>query len=168
MQPWAGPSLQIGKAAPLSHMPPQASLIDTTRRLHHPHCVVCGSQHPLGLRIVYEIRPNGGVSATVDCPSQWEGYPGVVHGGVIASLLDGAMTNCLFAEGIAAYTADLHVRYRRPLKLNTSARVAAVITRRIPPMFVVKSWVEQNDQVRAVGTGKFMAEDKAFQKLWKR
>ncbi len=40
-----------------------------------------------------------------------EGYTGLLHGGVIAALLDGARIHCLFARGIRGLTLDLKVRY---------------------------------------------------------
>jgi acyl-coenzyme A thioesterase PaaI-like protein len=36
----------------------------------------------------------------------------MLHGGVISSILDGTMTNCLFAHGTVAVTAELRVRFR--------------------------------------------------------
>lgn len=143
-------------------------VIEATRQRHHPRCVVCSLQHPLGLQINYTTCPDGGVAAVVTCPREWEGYPGRVHGGVIASLIDGAMTNCLFAEGIAAFTADLQVRYRHPLILGAPATVTAQISRRSPPLFVLTAQVQQQGQVRVTGSGKFMTENSVFHQAFQR
>jgi hypothetical protein len=52
------------------------------------HCFVCGleNEYGLGLRF-YEIGPDE-VTATVSIPEQYQGYPGVVHGGITAAMLD--------------------------------------------------------------------------------
>jgi acyl-coenzyme A thioesterase PaaI-like protein len=147
-------------------LPPNTERLEVTRQRHHPRCVVCSSQHPGGLRISYTACPDGGVAAVVPCPRAWEGYPERVHGGVIASLIDGAMTHCLFAEGIAAVTAELQVRYRHPLILASRAEVTARISRRSPPLFILSAQVEQQGQVRATAVGKFMIEDNAFRDVW--
>ena len=150
----------------MSQPVPDADEFETTREHHHPRCVVCSCHHSQGLQIRYKPCPDGGVEADISCPMLWEGYPGIVHGGVIASLLDGAMTNCLFAEGFGAFTVDLQVRYRHPLLIDTPARVTAEITRSIPPVFVVKAKVEQDGRPCATASGRFMAPDKTFRDLW--
>lgn len=98
------------------------------------------------------------MAATVDCPAAWEGYPGLVHGGIIASLLDGAMTNCLFSRGLAAVTADLRVRYRHPVELGLPATIRAELTRDAAPLFVLEATLVQGEGVRVTATGKFMLQ----------
>ena len=104
----------------------------------------------------YSALPGGRVEAAIDCPEAWEGYSGVVHGGVVASLLDGAMTNCLFAHDIAAVTADLQVRFRHPVVIGHPAMIDAELTRDAAPVFVVRAKLVQDGQVRATSIGKFM------------
>jgi acyl-coenzyme A thioesterase PaaI-like protein len=49
----------------------------------------------------YDVDGDSVVRATFECDHTFEGYPGMVHGGVISSILDGAMGNCMFAHGLA-------------------------------------------------------------------
>jgi len=77
----------------------------------HPFCFVCGGSNPTGLALQFEPQPEGGVMASFVGHTALQGYPGRLHGGLIATLLDGAMTHCLFARGIAGVTAELQVRY---------------------------------------------------------
>lgn len=136
--------------------------LQTPCTLQHPDCFVCSPQRPFGLHIDYRRRDGGGVEAQLDCPAAWQGYPGHVHGGVIASLVDGAMTHGLFAEGVTAVTADLRVRYRHPLRLDEPARVVAEIDRRSPPLYVLHARIVQGDRVCTTATGKFMEQRNAF------
>ena len=140
----------------MTSTPETAADIGAIRRLHHPNCFVCAHGESTGLGVEYSTTPEGGVRAVVGCPECWEGYAGAVHGGIIASLLDGAMTNCLFARDIIAVTADLHVRYRHPLHLGRPAIVEAEITRVSGSLYVLRGRVSQADQVRATGEGRFM------------
>ena len=105
--------------------------------------------------------------ADIACPKLWEGYPGMVHGGIIASLLDGAMTHCLFAMDISAVTADLHVRYRHALQLGQPAIVEAKVTRHIPPVYVLEAKITQEQVVCSTATGKFMDRRYISQKEFK-
>jgi acyl-coenzyme A thioesterase PaaI-like protein len=101
-------------------------------------------------------NPDGSVSAPFDCSAQWEGYPGRVHGGVIAALLDGAMTNCLFAHRAVAVTAELCVRYREAVGSGRPARVRAWLVHSSPRLHELRAELSQAGSVRAVATGKFM------------
>jgi uncharacterized protein (TIGR00369 family) len=128
------------------------------RRAHHPNCYVCATDRDSALAVTYVQQPNDEVIAEVDCPEDWEGYTGRVHGGIVASLVDGAMTNCLFAKGIVAVTADLHVRYRHPVELGQHALVRAEVVRSSPPLFLLKATIHQNDRLCITATGKFMQQ----------
>ena len=94
--------------------------------------------------------------ASFDCRPLLEGYPGVLHGGVISALLDGAMTNCLFAQGRAAVTAELRVRFRHPVATDGTARLRAWIDRSCPPLFVLRAELRQGEQLMATAEGKFV------------
>jgi acyl-coenzyme A thioesterase PaaI-like protein len=132
-----------------------ADALKATRSRHHPDCFVCCEKRSFGLQVRYQPCANNEVEATVSCPAAWEGYPRWVHGGITASLLDGAMTNCLFRQGVVAVTGTLRVHYRRPLLIGESARIAAGIVRKSPPLFALKAAVIQRGQVCATATGKF-------------
>jgi uncharacterized protein (TIGR00369 family) len=123
----------------------------------HPDCCVCCRQGPLGLRVDYRQYGEGKVEAVVGCPDSWQGYPEWVHGGVVAALLDGAMTNCLFFRGIAAVTADLNVRYRHPLRTGKTARVVAGVKGELSPLFVMEASILQDGLTCATAVGKFIS-----------
>jgi len=63
----------------------------------HSNCVVCSPANGRSLCLKFTASDDGGVEACFHCDRAFEGYAGILHGGVIASLLDGAMTNCMFA-----------------------------------------------------------------------
>ena len=83
------------------------SLLNTV----HADCVLCGSRNPLSLGLSFHPGDDGGVRTLFQAHSGLQGYKGILHGGVISSLLDAAMTHCLFHQGIEAVTGDLHVRF---------------------------------------------------------
>ena len=73
----------------------------------------------------FQIVEDGVVESTFDCQSELEGYRHFLHGGVVCAILDGGMTNCLFALGNAAVTADLQVRFLQPVAATGLATVRA-------------------------------------------
>ena len=134
-------------------------VLDHLRRLHHPRCFVRRAEEDLGLGVRFTVRSDSGVEAMVSCPAWWEGYPGLVHGGIIATLLDAAMTNALFAGGTVAVTAEVKIRYLHPLPLGSSATVVGHVTRREPPLYLVEARITSEETVHATCAGKFMRKD---------
>ncbi len=137
----------------------EATLLQRTRNAAHPRCIVCSLGSSCGLGLRFTPRSDGSVRAIFECSRRWQGYDGVLHGGVTSSLLDGAMTNCLFARGIVAVTAEMRVRFRHPVELDTAAEVRAHVSRSQSPLHVVEAEVVQGGKVKATATGKFMEKD---------
>jgi acyl-coenzyme A thioesterase PaaI-like protein len=130
------------------------------RRDTHPGCVVCCRSNGQGLGLEFHIAHDGAVEASFSCGRVFQGYPDVLHGGVISMLLDGAMTNCLFAHNIVAVTADLAVRFRHPVATTNVALVRAWINSSTGPLHYLTAELMQNSEVKATATGKFL--DKSF------
>lgn len=122
----------------------------------HSNCVVCSPSNDRGLRLEFSASEDGSVQARFDCDRVFEGYASVLHGGMISSLLDGAMTNCLFARGHPGVTAELTVRFRHPVRTGKPVTVRAWIERCSPPLHVLKAEVVQDGQIKATARGKFM------------
>lgn len=130
--------------------------LEAFRTVHHPRCYVARAREELGLGVRFASRPDSAVEATISCLGAWEGYPGLVHGGIIASLLDGAMTNALFARGIAAVTAEVKIRYWHPLRLGQTASVTGEVTQCEPPLYLTEARITSGGVVHATCTAKFM------------
>ncbi|HPM83414.1 MAG TPA: PaaI family thioesterase [Candidatus Anammoximicrobium sp.] len=126
------------------------------RRDSHPGCFVCGLANGHGLGLEFRLDEEGAVEATFACPGVFEGYPATLHGGVICALLDGAMTNCLFAHGHAGVTAELRVRFRHPVITERPAKVRAWIASSLRPLHELAAELVQEEQVRATARGKFL------------
>ena len=126
------------------------------REQHHPACIVCSPDRPYGLQLQMALDGRGVAIGSFACADCYEGYPGLLHGGVISALLDGAMTNCLFLHGRVAVTAELVVRFRHPVRLGRRALVRAWINRRDAPVFRLQAQLEQEGIVKAVARGAFM------------
>jgi len=107
------------------------------------------------LHLEFDSFTDGSVETTFYCSPEFAGYPGILHGGIISTLLDGAMTHCLFAKGHAAVTAELRVRFRHPVYTGQVAHIHASITRAGGAFFELHSELVQQGRVKAKATGKF-------------
>jgi acyl-coenzyme A thioesterase PaaI-like protein len=89
------------------------------------NCFVCGLDNPYGLKLKFFERKSGEVISEYTVPEQFQGYPGVVHGGVVAAMLDETAGRALMGGDPPRfmYTARLDLRFRKkvpvgqPLKL---------------------------------------------------
>lgn len=131
-------------------------LLEKTRARAHGCCAVCGHVNGHTPRLRFAATDDGTVQASLQPGDACEGYAGILHGGVIATLLDAAMTNCLFAHGRCGLTAELCVRFRHPVVSDTPLRLRACVERFSPPLFVLRAEIQQAGQVRATAVGKFM------------
>lgn len=90
------------------------------------HCFVCGVENPLGLQLsFYESEP-GEVVAECTLPENYQGYPGVAHGGIVAAMLDEVAGRCLMGDQEAPrfmYTAHLNITYRKNVPLGQPLRL---------------------------------------------
>lgn len=89
------------------------------------HCFVCGRENPYGLKLeFYETAP-GEVVVEYTVPEQYQGYPGVVHGGVVAAMLDEVTGRVHMGENPPRFmfTARLDVRYRKNVPIGQQLRI---------------------------------------------
>lgn len=90
------------------------------------HCFVCGVANPFGLHLkFYETAP-GEVTAQVTLPDEFQGYPGVAHGGVVAAMLDEAAGRSHMGpvdDPRFMFTAKLEISYRRNVPVGSPIRL---------------------------------------------
>jgi uncharacterized protein (TIGR00369 family) len=93
------------------------------------HCFGCGAANPTGLRLEFLIAEDGTVVSLPQLPSAFEGHPGFLHGGIIATLLDEAMSKAVRALGYVSVTAKLEIDYRLPVPSGTRIRLEGRLMR---------------------------------------
>lgn len=96
-------------------------------------CFLCGLQNPVGLKLAFYDGPEGKqVQTEFSIADEYQGYPGVVHGGIVAAILDetagravmlGGKDDNLFA------TLRLTVRYRHPTPTGTPLTAVGWVTK---------------------------------------
>jgi uncharacterized protein (TIGR00369 family) len=92
------------------------------------HCFVCGLENKMGLHLRFYESAEGQVIVETTVPKQFQGYPGVVHGGIVASLVDEALGRVHMGppdKPRFMFTAKLTVNYRRPVPTEKPIRIVA-------------------------------------------
>ncbi|MCK9330461.1 MAG: PaaI family thioesterase [Candidatus Cloacimonetes bacterium] len=88
----------------------------------YKNCFLCGKDNPIGLKLDFYYQ---GDKALCDWKSLkvFEGYDGIIHGGIIASILDEAVAKAILYKGIVAVTSELNVKYLKPFPVNTDVKI---------------------------------------------
>jgi uncharacterized protein (TIGR00369 family) len=88
-------------------------MVDDNKALFHSTCFACGPRNKHGLHLEFKDDPDG-CSRDLSIPSDFQSYAGVVHGGIVATMLDAAMVHSLREQsGDTPVTCRLEVRYLR-------------------------------------------------------
>ncbi len=92
-------------------------------------CFGCGPANANGLRLEFLLASDGAVVSLPVVPEAFEGHPGFLHGGIIATLLDEAMSKAVRALGRPSMTRKLEVEYLRPVPSGAPLRIEGRVVR---------------------------------------
>lgn len=90
-------------------------------------CFICGLENPIGLHLhIYEVEP-GVIETKYIAPEHFQGYPGVVHGGIVAALLDEISARAQMGSDSNdprfMFTAKLEVKYRQNVPIGKLLKI---------------------------------------------
>jgi len=87
-------------------------------------CFVCGEKNPFGLKIHPRMDPErGGSDAEVTFAEHFQGWAGIIHGGLVAAVLDEAMIYAARAKGFTCVTGEITVRFIKPVSTGIPYRL---------------------------------------------
>jgi len=83
--------------------------------VRYKDCFVCGEHNENGLKAKFFVRDDGAVISEIVADARFQGYKDILHGGIISSMLDEVMIKAVLAKGIFAVTAEMTVKFKRPV-----------------------------------------------------
>ena len=97
------------------------------RQPNSRHCFICGMENPVGLHLhIYETAP-GEVESSYVAPDHFQGYPGVLHGGIVAALIDEISGRAHMGsdpmDSRFMFTAKLDVKYRKNVPIGKLLKI---------------------------------------------
>jgi len=95
--------------------------------LNEHYCFGCGRHNPIGFHLVFVRDGESGVVTSYTPRPEDQGFPGIMHGGLLSLLLDEAMGWAMYADQVFAVTARMETRFRRQVGLDTPLTVRAHI-----------------------------------------
>ena len=119
-------------------------------------CFACGENNSRGLKLKFEQK--GDKICTTFTPAEtYQGYPGLLHGGITSTILDDIMSRCVNTLGAAGMTARLEVRFRQSIPIGKPLYVEAWITRKKGPLVETEARAYlENGEPAAEATARFM------------
>lgn len=91
-------------------------------------CIGCGSRNPQGLHLTFDLdRPQRRITTRWTPAQHHQGYTDIVHGGMLALVLDELMGNLLWQLARPSVTAELTVRFRQPARVGQPLACAAQV-----------------------------------------
>ncbi|MFP4357057.1 MAG: PaaI family thioesterase [Puniceicoccaceae bacterium] len=128
----------------------------------HGKCVMCGADNPVGLQLRFARTQPDVVESDLRIPARFQGYNGMAHGGIVASVLDAAMTRCLMAAGVVAVTGDLAVRYKLPVPIGGLLHARGLLEQSTKHVYKMRAELWQQRKLLATATARFVKAPEAF------
>jgi uncharacterized protein (TIGR00369 family) len=130
-----------------------------TRFVHKAQnrCFGCGPANETGLHLEFEIDQDGTVISLAEITDRFEGHPGYLHGGIIATLLDEAMSKAVRAQNVSAMTRELKVDYLRPVPSLKPIRIEGRVVKHEDRKYWAEAAIFDGHRTRlAQGSGLFI------------
>lgn len=130
---------------------------------HQGRCYGCGPANPAGLKLAF-FETDDGAEADYVVPEELAGAPGIVHGGIQATLLDEVMCMTAYAKaGTGVVTGELTVRYVKSAPTGAPLCIAGRITERRGNSFFIAGSIRLADtgEELARAQGRFFAASMA-------
>ncbi|MGD0110955.1 MAG: PaaI family thioesterase [Armatimonadota bacterium] len=118
-------------------------------------CFACGQKNPIGLKLAFHLDGDEYVT-TFQVRREHQGWAGIAHGGLVATVLDETMTRFLWEKDINSVTARLQVRYRHPIHVGDLLEIRGRIVRLRPPLIEMAAVATANGVIVAEATASSM------------
>ncbi|MCO5217491.1 MAG: PaaI family thioesterase [Thermomicrobiales bacterium] len=100
------------------------------RAVNDHNCFGCGALNPAGLHLQFYATDEPDTIWASWLPTvAFEGYGGMIHGGIICTLLDEIMTWSLYSKNLWAVTAKMQTSFRKPVVVGQPVRLIGTVTR---------------------------------------
>ncbi|MEW6573422.1 MAG: PaaI family thioesterase [Bacillota bacterium] len=122
-------------------------------------CFACSEKNPIGLKLKFR-REGNEVKANFLVTPEHQGWPGYLHGGLVATICDEAMAQWMWLRGLEANTGELSVRFKHGIPVGTVVEVKAALTKSRGRLMILEASVLFPDgREAAVASGKFIRSD---------
>jgi len=129
----------------------------------YSECFVCGDKNDAGLQLKFYATDEGAI-AHYTTEEQYQGYKGILHGGIISTLLDEIMVKAVIAQGVVAVTAEMTVRFKKPIRIGERITLTANVRKKKSRIYMTGGQARREDgAVVASAVGKYLVVPREFE-----
>lgn len=122
-------------------------------------CLICGMHNSAGVRGQFYNMEDGSVGGLFTFREEHQSYPGRVHGGMLATMIDELAGRVLWVDcpDKIAVTMDINVKYRKPVPYNTPLKGRGMYTERLSRAYSAKCYImDMDNNILAEGIAKYL------------
>ncbi len=122
-------------------------------------CLICGMDNSAGVRGQFYNMEDGSVGGLFTFREEHQSYPGRVHGGMLATMIDELAGRVLWVDcpDKIAVTMDINVKYRKPVPYNTPLKGRGMYTERLSRAYSAKCYImDMDNNILAEGVAKYL------------
>ncbi len=112
-------------------------------------CFACGSENPIGLKLKFRMASDSEMVAEWLPEKSHQGFKGLLHGGLMALVLDEVMVNLAWKKGLNAVSVDLRIRYKKAVRIGEKVTLRSWIDLHNKRLVRIKSQAESLGSVVA-------------------
>ena len=134
------------------------------------NCFVCGQANPIGLKLIFYIEDKSCIVTEFTPKQEHCGWEKVVHGGIICSVMDEAMSwTVLYIANLVGITKELNVKFKRPLFINEKIKIRSrVKNKNTQEIILLSEVINKEGIICAIGEGVYaILDEKKMKKISK-
>ncbi len=122
------------------------------------HCFICGLENRIGLKAEFFETEDGELAAVFSPTADHQSYPGVVHGGISAAVLDELIGRAINIKNpdMFAMTVELNMQYKKPVPYGKKLVAKAHITKDSSRIYEGEGIIyNENNEICVIAAGKY-------------
>jgi uncharacterized protein (TIGR00369 family) len=125
-------------------------------------CFVCGDNNECGLKARFFVADDGSVITEYTALEKHIGYAGILHGGILASLLDEVMIKAVLKDDILAVTASMDIKFKKPIYTGETIKLSGQVISQKGRIFKTSGTATVNSVVVGSATGIYIEAGKSL------
>ena len=120
-------------------------------------CFACGQKNPISLGLKFQFYEENKVKANFKPRENLQGFKNIVHGGIITTILDEAMSKVVNMKEFEAVTAEMTVRFKKPVPINNVYIVNGIFNKKNKNLLFTEAILKNREEsIYAKAEAKFM------------
>lgn len=120
-------------------------------------CFVCGQDNPVGFKTHVDVdREQQSAKFAITVPADFQGWQGMVHGGILSALLDEVSAYAAMTVSGIVVTAELKTRFRKPVPVDQEIIVSAQVVSQTRRVVMVEAELAMQGEILASAEAKMV------------